>query len=98
MTRDEFIHYINKETEIPMTHIGATIENFTNWVVGAVEAGHDVKLQGFGSFKIKEKPKKRVVDPTTVKLPKDQRKMMETLGGKKVVFEPGARLTRAVEN
>lgn len=98
MNRDEFIRYTNGETGIPMTHIDAIIEDFTDWVVGAVEAGHDVKLQGFGSFEIKEKPKKLVTDPTTMKLPKEQRKMMTTAGGKKVVFKPGSRLTRAVED
>lgn len=97
MTRDEFIRYTNSETGIPMTHISTIVDNFTDWVVAAVEAGHDVKLQGFGSFKIKEKPRKMVTDPTTMNLPKEQRKLMRTAGGKKVVFEPGSRLERAVE-
>lgn len=98
MTRDEFIRYTNEETGVPMCRIDEAIDLFTDAVVGAVEAGNDVKLLGFGTFKIKEKPKKRVIDPTTAKLPKEQRKMMMTAGGKKIVFEPGARLTRAVEN
>lgn len=97
MTREEFIRFTNEETGIPMCHIDETIDDFTDWVVDAVAAGNDIKLSGFGSFKIKEKPKKRVIDPSTVTLPKEQRKFMTTAGGKKLVFEPGSRLVRAVE-
>lgn len=97
MTRDEFIRYTNEETGIPMCRLDEAIDIVTDAIVNAVEAGHDVKLIGFGSFKIKQKPKKRVTDPTTMTLPKEHRKMMVTAGGKKVVFEPGTRLMNAVE-
>lgn len=98
MTRDEFIRYTNAETGVPMRHIDDAINLVTDAIVSAVEAGYDVKLMGFGSFKIKKKPPMMVNDPTTIKLPKEQRKKIQTAGGKKVVFEPGARLIRAVEN
>lgn len=96
MNRDEFIRFTNEATGIPMRHIDEAIDIFTDAITGAVEAGHDVKLVGFGSFKVKKSEERVVTDPRTAKLPESERKMM-TIPAKKVVkFEPGTKLKAAL--
>lgn len=97
MNRDELIRSTNAETGIPMKRIDESIDIFTDAITSAVAAGHDVKLVGFGSFKVKKSEERMVTDPRTAKLPESERKMM-TIPAKRVVkFEPGTKLKAAVE-
>ena len=96
MNRDELIRFTNEATCIPMKRIDESIEIFTDAITRAVEAGHDVKLVGFGSFKVKKSEERVVTDPRTAKLPESERKMM-TIPAKKVIkFEPGTKLKAAL--
>lgn len=97
MNRDELIRSTNAETGIPMKRIDESIDIFTDAITSAVAAGHDVKLVGFGSFKVKKSEERRVTDPRTAKLPESERKMMTIPAKRTVKFEPGTKLKAAVE-
>ena len=90
MNREELIRFANEETGIPMKHIDEAISIFTDVITAAVAAGENVKLVGFGSFKVEPRAERRVTNPRT--------KEMMTIPAKRVVaFHPGTALTKAVE-
>ena len=55
LNKSEFIKFTNTETGIPMAQINMAIDIFTNAVISAMAAGNDVKLVGFGTFKLKKR-------------------------------------------
>lgn len=55
LNRNEFVRFTNEKTNIPMTQINSAIDIFTSAVIGAMAAGHNVKLVGFGTFKLKKR-------------------------------------------
>ncbi len=90
MNREELIRSTNEETGIPMKRIDEAIDIFTNAITSAVAAGHDVKLVGFGSFKIKQRKPRRLTNPRT-------HEVMDVPAKKVVAFEPGVSMRAAVE-
>lgn len=90
MNRNEFVRFTNAETNIPLSQINSAIDIFTQAVIAAMSAGHDVKLVGFGTFKLKKRSSRVGRNPATgaeVKIPEMLRP----------VFEPGAAMKQATE-
>ncbi len=97
MNREELIRFTNKETGVSMRRVRDAIDIFTDAVIGAVAEGEDVKLSGFGSFKVEERKGTKVTDPRTVKLPEGERRLMDVPAKRVVKFEPGSKLRTAAE-
>lgn len=90
MNREELIRTTNKETGIPLKRIDEAISIFTDAITAAVAAGNDVKLVGFGSFKVKQRKARRLTNPRT-------HEPMNVPAKNVVVFEPGVNMRSAVE-
>lgn len=95
MNKEEFVKFAGEKSGFPAIYVRETIEDFTNWIIEAVTEGYNVKLVGFGSFKIKEAVAKEINDPATINLPKEQRRRIKIGPRKKVIFEPGTLLQEA---
>lgn len=89
MNRDEFVRFTNAETSIPMTQINSAIDIFTKAVIDAMAAGHNVKLVGFGTFKLKKRAARVGHNPNT-------KKRVEIPERNMPVFEPGSDMKNAV--
>lgn len=91
MNRNEFVRFTNSETGMPMTQINGAIDIFTKSVVAAMGAGHNVKLVGFGTFKLKKRSARVGQNPKT-------RERVEIPERNMPVFEPGNDMKAAVMN
>lgn len=91
MNRNEFVRFANSETGITMTQINSAIDIFTQSVIAAMSAGHDVKLVGFGTFKLKKRAARVGQNPKT-------KERVEIPERNMPVFEPGDNMKSAVMN
>lgn len=91
LNRNEFVRFTNAETNIPMTQINSAIDIFTESVIAAMAAGHNVKLVGFGSFKLKRRAARVGQNPKT-------KERVEISERNMPVFEPGEDMKTAVMN
>lgn len=72
MTKQEIVKQIARETGVEAVTVSAVVERFMEQVRGAVIAGEDVYLRGFGSFVRKhrrEKTARNITKNTTIKIP-----------------------------
>ncbi len=72
MTKADIIADITDQTGIERVAVAATVEAFMNTVKGALEAGDNVYLRGFGSFVIKKRAQKtgrNISKNTTIIIP-----------------------------
>lgn len=91
LNRNEFVRFTNAETNIPMTQINGAIDIFTKAVTAAMAAGHDIKLVGFGTFKLKKRAARVGQNPKT-------KERVEIPERNMPVFEPGQDMKTAVMN
>lgn len=91
MNRNEFVRFTNAETNVPMTQINSAIDIFTKAVIDAMSAGHNVKLVGFGTFKLKKRAARVGQNLKT-------KERMEIPERDIPVFEPGSDMKTAVMN
>lgn len=96
MNREELIRFTSEETGIPMRRVDDAITIFTDAIINAAADGEDVKLVGFGSFKIKRSGARLVTDPRTVRGPEAERKTITIPARKTIKFEPGTKLKAAL--
>lgn len=97
MNKEELVLFAHDTTKLPKSYISIAIDDFIGWVSDAIKEGNDVKLNGFGSFCIEEKRSRKYIDPATMTLPEDQRKWLQSETGKRIVFKPGSRMMRALD-
>lgn len=91
MNRNEFVRFTNAETGMPMTQINSAIDIFTKSVVAAMAAGHNVKLVGFGTFKLKKRAARVGQNPKT-------KERVEIPERNMPAFDPGEDMKTAVMN
>ena len=72
MTKADIVAKISEAKGVEKAEVQATVEAFMDEVKGALEAGNNVYLRGFGSFIIKrraEKTGRNISKNTTIKIP-----------------------------
>lgn len=67
MNTDDFISSLSEKTGRDADDIARLVSSLTDIIVGEMQDGKAVSLQGFGIFEVKKRPEKIVVNPTTGK-------------------------------
>jgi nucleoid DNA-binding protein len=81
---------IAKRTGISNTKANEVVGAFTEEIVNALTQGEEVRLTGFGSFKIVERGERMGRNPRTGEA-------ITVAGGPRPTFSPGTRLMEAVK-
>lgn len=67
MNTDDFISSLSEKTGRDADDTARLVSSLTDIIVGEMQDGKAVSLQGFGIFEVKKRPEKIVVNPTTGK-------------------------------
>lgn len=67
MNTDDFISSLSEKTRRDADDTARLVSSLTDIIVGGMQDGKAVSLQGFGIFEVKKRPEKIVVNPTTGK-------------------------------
>lgn len=67
MNTDDFISSLSEKTGCDADDTARLVSSLTDIIVGGMQDGKAVSLQGFGIFEVKKRPEKIVVNPTTGK-------------------------------
>lgn len=67
MNTDDFISSLSEKTGRDADDTARLVSSLTDIIVGGMQDGKAVSLQGFGIFEVKKRPEKIVVNPTTGK-------------------------------
>ena len=65
MNNKEFISALAEKMKMKPKEIQKLIENFSTTIADCMEEGDSLTVQGFGSFEIKKKVERIVVNPNT---------------------------------
>lgn len=90
MYKDQLIKEVAKITKFQVKDAEAAVDAFINVVTTSLKKGEEVKLIGFGTFKVKK------TNPRTGRNPKTGA-MLKIAAKKRPKFTPGAKLKDAVE-
>ena len=90
MYKDQLVKEVAKITKLQIKDAEAAIEAFISVVTKSLKKGEEVKLIGFGSFKVKK------TKPRTGRNPKTGA-VLKIAAKKRPKFSPGAKLKDAVE-
>lgn len=63
--KTELVKQIAEAHGTPQAQVRATLDAAFEAILGNLKAGHAVRLQGFGSFTVKERPARKVRNPRT---------------------------------
>lgn len=63
--KTELVKQIADAHGTSQTQVRATLDAMLEAIIGNLNAGHAVRLQGFGSFTVKERPARKVRNPRT---------------------------------
>lgn len=67
MNTDDFISSLSEKTGRDADDTARLVSSLTDIIVGGIQDGKAVSLQGFGIFEVKKRPEKIVANPTTGK-------------------------------
>lgn len=67
MNTDDFISSLSEKTGRDADDTARLVSSLTDIIVGGMQDGKAVSLQGFGIFEVKKRPEKIVINPTTGK-------------------------------
>lgn len=67
MNTDDFISSLSEKTGRDADDTARLVSSLTDIIVGGMQDGKAVSLQGFGIFEVKKRPEKIVFNPTTGK-------------------------------
>lgn len=67
MNTDDFISSLSEKTGRDVDDTARLVSSLTDIIVGGMQDGKAVSLQGFGIFEVKKRPEKIVINPTTGK-------------------------------
>ena len=67
MNTDDFISSLSEKTGRDADDTARLVSSLTDIIVGGMQDGKAVSLQGFGIFEVKKRPEKIVSNPTTGK-------------------------------
>lgn len=85
MNNKEFINELSARADIPAKETQKAVAAFAGVLADALEEGDSLAVQGFGSFEVKKKLERVVVNPTT-----KQRQLIPPKLS--ISFKPGAAL------
>ena len=67
MNTDDFISSLSEKTGRDVDDTARLVSSLTDIIVGGMQDGKAVSLQGFGIFEVKKRPEKIVANPTAGK-------------------------------
>ena len=65
MTRRELIFELRKRSDLPQKEIERIVEGVFKQIILALKRGDKVQIVGFGTFQIRERDKRKVLNPRT---------------------------------
>ena len=89
MNKTELIVRLAEEWQASKKQTGVMLEQFLNVISNTLKNGDDIKIIGFGSFKVSKVEAKIVTNP-------QNKQKIEVKSYKRVRFSPGANLKKAV--
>jgi nucleoid DNA-binding protein len=87
--RQELTRRVAHKTKLPQKQVGEVLEATIDSVREALQSGDEVRLVGFGSFKVRTSAARRGVNP-------QNRRPIEVPAKERVRFSPGKELSEAV--
>lgn len=88
--RQELTKHIATKAELTQKKASEVLEALLDGIREALESGHEVRLVGFGSFKVRRSAARKGVNPRN-------RETIEVPAKDRVRFSPGKELSEAVE-
>ena len=67
MSKKDLIDAVAKDTELTKEKAGQAVEAFINHVQDTLKKGGEVRMPGFGSFKVNHRPARKARNPQTGK-------------------------------
>lgn len=65
VTKADLVEKVAEETGLTRTDVAVVVDRFLEVVKKAVEAGHNIEIRGFGTFKIKVRKSRKARNPRT---------------------------------
>ena len=87
--RQELSRRISQQTKLPQKQVSEVLEATIDTIREALQKGDEVRLVGFGSFKVRTSAARRGVNPR-------DRQPIEVPAKERVRFSPGKELSEAV--
>lgn len=89
MTKSELINVVASKTETTKKNAEAAVNAMLEAITDALVSGEKVSLVGFGTFEVRDRKEKQVINPQT-------KKMMIAPASKAPAFKAGQALKNAV--
>ncbi len=89
MTKSELINVVASKTETTKKNAEAAVNAMLEAITDALVSGEKVSLVGFGTFEVRDRKEKQVINPQT-------KKMMIAPASKAPAFKAGQALKSAV--
>lgn len=86
--KQELMSEVSRETGMPSRQIEKVFGSFVNSITHALQRGEDVRITGFGTFKVSERAARKGRHPRTGE-------EMDIPASKRPTFTPGSRLVEA---
>ena len=90
VSRQELTKRIAQEANLSQKQAAAALESALDAIREALQQGHEVRLVGFGSFKVRTSAARQAVNP------RDRTKKIQVPATERVRFSPGKELSEAV--
>jgi len=87
--RQELTRLVAQKTKLPQKQVAEVVEATIDTIREALQSGDEVRLVGFGSFKVRQSAARKGVNPQT-------RRPIEVPAKERVRFSPGKELSEAV--
>ncbi|MDE5855342.1 MAG: HU family DNA-binding protein [Ruminococcus sp.] len=91
MTKTDLINVVAAKTETNKKKAEATVNAVVSAITEALVNGEKVSIVGFGTFEVRDRKEKKVINPQT-------KKMMIAPASKAPAFKAGQALKNAVNN
>ena len=69
MTKADLVEKVSEKTGLTRTDVAVVVDNFLTTVKKALEAGHNIEIRGFGTFKIKVRKSRKARNPSPHRSP-----------------------------
>lgn len=91
MTKTELISAVAEKTDSTKKNSEAAVNAMISTITDALASGEKVSIVGFGTFEVRDRKEKQVINPQT-------KKMMTAPASKAPAFKAGQVLKNAVNN
>lgn len=89
MTKTELISAVSEKTGLTKKDADAAVKAIVASITDSLVEGEKVSIVGFGTFEVRDRKEKKVINPQT-------KKMMTAPASKAPAFKPGQALKNAV--